>query len=646
MLPFSPGSRFGVGLDFGYGAASRARFERETGLAAPVRATRSPTPTAGTTGGASASPTWCARVAAAARAAKPGVAVSAAVWAYADRAYLSIFQDWRGWLEARLLDFAVPMAYTTDDRLLALPRRSVDRRRRRRSRLDRPRRVALRRAIPPARASQRDATLARASGRRRPLLLRRDRRDARPARRPGRGAVSTRGVTLSLADFDYELPACAHRAGAGRRARRRAPLRARPRERRPRRTRASRDLPRLLRAGDLLVVNATRVAAGAPARREGERRTRRGADPRRRSRRRAAGARCVRCRGRLRVGLELRFGARSRRLRRRDRGARRDGEVVLAFAPEVSPYRVGEAPLPPYIRRDARGRERPGALPDGVRARAGRGRRADGGPALRRARCSRALAARGVELRRGRAPRRARAPSARCATSDLAPGRLHPERFELPAATADAIARTRARGGRVVAVGTTTTRVLESCARRTRAACAPGRGETDLFLRPGTAFRVVDALLTNFHLPRSSLLLLVAAFAGRERGCLDAYAEALRARLPLLLLRRRDADPVSDDARRLRVRDPRARRRRARGHARRRRTARSRRRPSCRSRPTAPCAASRPATLRGDRRADRARQHLSPARAPGRGGRRAARRPARLHRLARARGSPTAAASR
>jgi uncharacterized lipoprotein YddW (UPF0748 family) len=117
VLPFSPGSRFGVGLDFGYGAAARARFERETGLAAPQ-------------GDALANADrWDAwrrervtevveRTAAAARAAKPGIEVSAAVWAYADRAYLSIFQDWRGWLDAKLLDFAVPMAYTTDDRLL------------------------------------------------------------------------------------------------------------------------------------------------------------------------------------------------------------------------------------------------------------------------------------------------------------------------------------------------------------------------------------------------------------------------------------------------------------------------------------------------------------------------------------------------
>jgi S-adenosylmethionine:tRNA ribosyltransferase-isomerase len=110
--------------------------------------------------------------------------------------------------------------------------------------------------------------------------------------------------------------------------------------------------------------------------------------------------------------------------------------------------------------------------------------------------------------------------------ADLASGRLHAERFELPDATAAAIARARARGGRVLAVGTTTTRVLEARA-LPGGGVAPGRGETDLFLRPGARFAAVDALLTNFHLPRSSLLLLAAAFAGRER-LLAAYAEAVR----------------------------------------------------------------------------------------------------------------------
>ena len=87
------------------------------------------------------------------------------------------------------------------------------------------------------------------------------------------------------------------------------------------------------------------------------------------------------------------------------------------------------------------------------------------------------------------------------------------------------MAAARARGARVVAVGTTSARVLETCATDARGVRAE-RGETRLFLQPGSAFRVVDALLTNFHLPRSSLLLLVAAFAGRER-VLAAYREAL-----------------------------------------------------------------------------------------------------------------------
>ena len=110
---------------------------------------------------------------------------------------------------------------------------------------------------------------------------------------------------------------------------------------------------------------------------------------------------------------------------------------------------------------------------------------------------------------------------------DLSRGFLPAESFELDEEVSERIAETRARGGRVVAVGTTTARVLESCVDedgRVRAA----RGETDLFLKPASRFRAVDALLTNFHLPRSSLLLLVAAFAGRER-ILSAYAEAIRA---------------------------------------------------------------------------------------------------------------------
>jgi S-adenosylmethionine:tRNA ribosyltransferase-isomerase len=103
--------------------------------------------------------------------------------------------------------------------------------------------------------------------------------------------------------------------------------------------------------------------------------------------------------------------------------------------------------------------------------------------------------------------------------------RLEPEAFRLPAAAAEAVAACRARGGRVVAVGTTVTRVLEWCG-RDGAPLRPGLGWCDLLITPGHRFRVVDALLTNFHLPRTSLLVLVAAFAGRE-PVLAAYHEAV-----------------------------------------------------------------------------------------------------------------------
>src|SRR5262249_19485882 len=98
------------------------------------------------------------------------------------------------------------------------------------------------------------------------------------------------------------------------------------------------------------------------------------------------------------------------------------------------------------------------------------------------------------------------------------------ERFDLPAATAARIATTRAAGGRIVAVGTTTVRALESAARGE--ALVPGPGTAELFIRPGHSFRAVDALRTNFHLPRSPLLAVVAAFAGWER-LRAAYEDAI-----------------------------------------------------------------------------------------------------------------------
>ncbi len=103
--------------------------------------------------------------------------------------------------------------------------------------------------------------------------------------------------------------------------------------------------------------------------------------------------------------------------------------------------------------------------------------------------------------------------------------RLHTERVRVTEACCQAVRETRAAGGRVIAVGTTVVRALE-CASRS-GEIRPFHGETDLFILPGYEFRSVDAVITNFHLPRSSLLMLVAAFAGRER-VLDAYEHAVR----------------------------------------------------------------------------------------------------------------------
>jgi S-adenosylmethionine:tRNA ribosyltransferase-isomerase len=112
---------------------------------------------------------------------------------------------------------------------------------------------------------------------------------------------------------------------------------------------------------------------------------------------------------------------------------------------------------------------------------------------------------------------------------DLAAHRMHAERVTVSRATCEAVARTRARGGRVVAVGTTVIRALEAAVLAAAdGTLAPWSGETELFITPGFRFRVSDALLTNFHLPESTLLMLVCAFAGRE-AVLGAYRHAIAA---------------------------------------------------------------------------------------------------------------------
>jgi S-adenosylmethionine:tRNA ribosyltransferase-isomerase len=113
-------------------------------------------------------------------------------------------------------------------------------------------------------------------------------------------------------------------------------------------------------------------------------------------------------------------------------------------------------------------------------------------------------------------------------TAAIEAHRLASEIAEVPAATAAAVNRARAEGRRIIAVGTTTTRTLEWAAGASGVVQARS-GEADLFIYPGYRVRVVDVLVTNFHLPRSSLLLLVSAFAGREL-ILDAYAHAVAER--------------------------------------------------------------------------------------------------------------------
>ena len=112
---------------------------------------------------------------------------------------------------------------------------------------------------------------------------------------------------------------------------------------------------------------------------------------------------------------------------------------------------------------------------------------------------------------------------------------MHEERFEISAPTAQAINHTRQSGRRVIAVGTTTVRVLESVAAANQGRLVECQGRTRIFIHPPHLFHVADALLTNFHLPRSTLLMLVSAFAapGQTRGrdvVLSAYSEVIRQR--------------------------------------------------------------------------------------------------------------------
>jgi len=286
-----------------------------------------------------------------------------------------------------------------------------------------------------------------------------------------------------------------------------------------------RDLPELLAPGDLLVVNRTRVF---PARLKGRRAGGGGAE-----------ILLLRRMGDglwdafVRPGRRLRQGdiievADSFRVRLASEAQPPDGRRQVALeadgqSAEAALERFGHTPLPPYLRRPDRPADRERyqtvyAHESGSVAAPTAGLHFT--PALLARLQQRGIAWTEVLLHVGPGTFRP------ISVEEVADHRVAAEPFQVPPEAVEAVAQARARGGRVVAVGTTSVRALES------AAGAAGQveartGETELVIAPGYRFAVVDALITNFHLPRSSLLLLVAALGGRAR-ILRAYAAAIR----------------------------------------------------------------------------------------------------------------------
>ncbi len=283
------------------------------------------------------------------------------------------------------------------------------------------------------------------------------------------------------------------------------------------------DLPSLLRPGDLLLLNDTRVIR---ARLRG---------------RRASGGRIealierllgdcealVQLRGgkSLAPGARLEFTGREQRVMASV--GEREGEFLrLRFDLPLREWLddIGELPLPPYIARAADARDDSryqtiyGRHPGAVAAPTA-GLHFDAELLAR-------VAAAGVEI--GHLTLHVGAGTFKpVRVDDLAGHRMHAEQVVVPPAVCEQIAATRARGGRVVAVGTTVVRALESAAAGGQ--LAPLDGETTLFITPGYDFRVVDALVTNFHLPESTLLMLVCAFGGYA-PVMAAYRHAVQQR--------------------------------------------------------------------------------------------------------------------
>jgi S-adenosylmethionine:tRNA ribosyltransferase-isomerase len=289
--------------------------------------------------------------------------------------------------------------------------------------------------------------------------------------------------------------------------------------------RAFRELPELLREGDCLVVNDSRVVPARLFARDGadhpvelllvE------PDATHPDRWRAL----VRPGRRARVGASLRVGDGERLT---ITGAGEHGERIVAADAPIADLlaRHGRLPLPPYVTRHARPESLDHERYQTVYARvAGSIAAPTAGLHFSDAVLAR-LGARGVEvhaltLHVGPATFRP------IRTARVEAHRLPPERVTLTASVSAAVNRARAEGRRVVAVGTTVTRALEGLAGEDGQVAAR-EGSVGLFIVPGHRFRVVDALITNFHVPRSSLLVLVSAFAGRER-ILKAYRHAVDA---------------------------------------------------------------------------------------------------------------------
>ena len=284
------------------------------------------------------------------------------------------------------------------------------------------------------------------------------------------------------------------------------------------------DLPGLLRAGDLLVFNDTRVikarlhgrkASGGKVEALIERVI--GSD--------AAMAQ-VRASHPPAIGSLLEFGSTAF-----SAGAKvvdRDGRFfLLAFSANVWDVleHLGEVPLPPYIRHgadpvdEARYQTVYARTPGAVAAPTAGLHFDDALLATLRAQ---GVQTAFVTLHVGAGT------FLPVQTENLAEHRMHREWYSIDDATAHAIAAAKAEGRRVIAVGTTATRALESAARATGVVAA-GSGETDIFITPGYEFRVIDRLITNFHLPKSTLLMLVSAFAGYET-IMAAYRHAVAER--------------------------------------------------------------------------------------------------------------------